>query len=92
MIAQRAKIDNPVAEKLVRVAAEIRRQYKTGDLPYAPSVGDLVNWGTLVADGLTPALAAEETIIALTADDPEVQNNVRRVVRMVVGDAKAGAK
>ena len=92
MIAQRAKIDSPVAEKLVRVAAEIRRQYKTGDLPYAPSVGDLVNWGTLVADGLTPALAAEETIIALTADDPEVQNNVRRVVRMVVGDAKAGAK
>ncbi|MDG6990654.1 MAG: CbbQ/NirQ/NorQ C-terminal domain-containing protein [Nitrososphaerota archaeon] len=86
MIAQRAKIDNPVAEKLVRVAAEIRRQYKSGDLPYAPSVGDLVNWGTLVADGLTPASAAEETIIALTADDPEVQNNVRRVVKMVVGD------
>ncbi len=92
MIAQRAKIDSPVAEKLVRVAAEIRRQYKTGDLPYAPSVGDLINWGTLVADGLSPATAAEETIIALTADDPEVQNNVRRVVRMVVGDAKAGAK
>ncbi|MDG6991071.1 MAG: CbbQ/NirQ/NorQ C-terminal domain-containing protein, partial [Nitrososphaerota archaeon] len=92
MIAQRAKIGSPVAEKLVRVAAEIRRQYKTGDLPYAPSVGDLVNWGTLVADGLTPALAAEETIIALTADDPEVQNNVRRIVRMVVGDAKAGSK
>ncbi|MDG6982844.1 MAG: CbbQ/NirQ/NorQ C-terminal domain-containing protein [Nitrososphaerota archaeon] len=92
MIAQRAKVDNPVAEKLVRVAAEIRRQYKAGDLPYAPSVGDLVNWGTLVADGLTPAAAAEETIIALTADDPEVQNNVRRVVRMVVGDAKAGAR
>ncbi len=92
MIAQRAKIDNPVAEKLVRVAAEIRRQYKTGDLPYAPSVGDLINWGTLVADGLSPAAAAEETIIALTADDPEVQNNVRRIVRMVVGDAKAGEK
>ncbi|MDG6990999.1 MAG: CbbQ/NirQ/NorQ C-terminal domain-containing protein [Nitrososphaerota archaeon] len=92
MIAKRAKIDSPVAEKLVRVAAEIRRQYKSGDLPYAPSVGDLVNWGTLVADGLTPAVAAEETIIALTADDPEVQNNVRRVVRMVVGDAKPEAR
>ena len=86
MIAQRAKIDRSVAEKLVRVAAEVRRQYKAGDLPYAPSVGDLVNWGTLVADGLTPAAAAEETIVALTADDPEVQNSVRRVVRMVVGD------
>ena len=76
----------------MRVAAEIRRQYKAGDLPYAPSVGDLVNWATLVADGLTPALAAEETIIALTADDPEVQNTVRRVVRMVVGEAKAAPR
>ena len=92
MIANRAHIDQTVAEKIVRVAAEIRRQYKAGDLPYAPSVGDLVNWATLVADGLTPALAAEETIIALTADDPEVQNTVRRVVRMVVGEAKAAPR
>jgi nitric oxide reductase NorQ protein len=92
MVAKRAKVGKPVAEKLVRVAAEIRRQYKAGDLPYAPSVGDLVNWATLVADGLTPAQAAEETIIALTSDDVEVQNMVRRTVMMVVGDAKEGAK
>ena len=92
MIAKRAKIDQAVAEKLVRVSAEIRRQYKAGDLPYAPSVGDLINWATLVADGLTPAQAAEETIIALTADDPEVQNTVRRIVRMVVGEAKAAPR
>lgn len=91
LISRRAKIDSPTAEKLVRVAAEIRRQYKAGDLPYAPSVGDLINWATLVADGLSPSAAAEETIVALTADDPEVQNSVRRVVRMVVGD-KDGAK
>ena len=92
MISKRASIDPSVSEKIVRVAAEIRRQYKAGDLPYAPSVGDLVNWATLVADGLTPAAAAEETVIALTADDPEVQTAVRRVVRMVVGDAKAAPR
>jgi nitric oxide reductase NorQ protein len=88
MISKRAKIDLQVAEKLVRIAAEIRRQYKAGDLPYAPSVGDLVNWATLVADGLTPAQAAEETLVALTSDDIEVQNSVRRVVKMVVGDSR----
>lgn len=91
LVARKAKVDSPTAEKLVRVAAEIRRQYKSGDLPYAPSPGDLINWATLVADGLNPARAAEETVIALTADDPEVQNSVRRIVRMVVGDM-AGPK
>jgi nitric oxide reductase NorQ protein len=66
----------------------MRRRYKAGDLPYAPSVGDLLNWATLVADGLSPMVSSEETIIAVTSDDPEVQNVVRRVVRMVFGDAR----
>jgi MoxR-like ATPase len=88
MIASRSKIDQKVAEQMVRVAAEMRRRYKAGDLPYAPSVGDLLNWATLVADGLSPMVSSEETIIAVTSDDPEVQNVVRRVVRMVFGDAR----
>jgi MoxR-like ATPase len=85
MIAERAKIPLDTAERMTRVAAEMRKRYKNGDLPYAPSVGDLVNWGTLVADGLTPAGAAEETIIAVTSDDQEVQTTVRRIVQMAVG-------
>ena len=85
LIANRTKIARDVAEKIVRVAAEIRKRYKSGDLPYGPSVGDLVNWATLVADGLTPMAAAEETLISLTSDDSEIQRTVRRIVDMVVG-------
>lgn len=92
MVSRMARVDAATAEKIVRVAGETRRQYKAGDLPYAPSVGDLVNWATLVADGLSAARAAEETIIALTSDDVEVQNSVRRVVKMVLGDGKEGTK
>jgi nitric oxide reductase NorQ protein len=89
MIAERAKVPAPVAERMTRVAAEMRKRYKNGDLPYAPSVGDIINWGTLVADGLTPTNAAEDTIIAVTSDDPEVQGTVRRVVQMVFGAGTA---
>ena len=93
LLAERARIPYAVAEKMIRVAAEMRKRYKTGDIPYGPSVGDLINWGTLIADGLSPRAAAEETIISLTSDDPEVQNTVRRIVGMVMGDDdRAGEK
>jgi nitric oxide reductase NorQ protein len=85
MIAERTNIPLPTTERMVRVAADMRKRYKNGDLPYAPSVGDVVNWATLVADGLTPSAAAEETIVSVTSDDPEVQGTVRRVVQMVFG-------
>ena len=91
LLSERVKIPKDVAEKIVRVAAEIRKRYKSGDLPYGPSVGDLVNWATLVADGLTPMAAAEETIISLTSDDAEIQRTVRRIVDMIVGSG-GGAK
>ena len=91
LLSERVKIPKDVAEKIVRVAAEIRKRYKSGDLPYGPSVGDLVNWATLVADGLTPMAAAEETIISLTYDDAEIQRTVRRIVDMIVGSG-GGAK
>jgi nitric oxide reductase NorQ protein len=85
LIAQNAKVPEDVAGKMARVAAETRKRYKNGDLPYAPSVGDLVNWGTLISDGLTPVGAAEETIVSLTSDDAEVQRTVRRIVQLVFG-------
>lgn len=88
MVAKRSGATAEVSEKVVRVAAEMRRRYKAGDLPYAPSVGDLLNWATLIADGVSPIVASEETVVALTSDEAEVQNSVRRIVRMVFGDAK----
>jgi nitric oxide reductase NorQ protein len=85
LVSSRAKVPAGVAQRIVRVAAEMRKRYKAGDIPYAPSVGDLVNWATLVADGLSATAAAEETIVSVTSDDPEVQTSVRRIVQMVFG-------
>jgi len=45
----------------------------------------LINWGTLVSDNMTPMGAAEESIIGLTSDNPEVQSDVRRILEGVFG-------
>jgi len=83
LVAKRSGVDAKAAEKIVRVGAELRRQYKNGDLPYGPSPGDLINWATLVADGCPPIEAAGETIVGTTSDDVEIQAAVRRVVESV---------
>jgi len=82
LLRKRCKLDEDTAYKLVRVGAELRRQYMSGDLPYGPSPGDLINWGVLISDGITPPIAAEETIVAMTSDNNEVQEAVRRVIKM----------
>jgi nitric oxide reductase NorQ protein len=83
MLRKRTKVDQDVAYKIIQAGAELRRQYKSGDLPYGPSLGDLINWATLVYDGTTPMGAAEETIIGLTSDNVEVQADVRRILEAV---------
>jgi len=83
MLMKRATVDEDTAYKVVQVGAELRRQYKAGDLPYGPSLGDLINWATIIHDGNTANYAAEETIIALTSDNVEVQDDVRRVIESV---------
>lgn len=80
LVKKRGNVSEDIAHNIVKVGAELRRQYKSGDLPYGPSPGDLINWAVLVADGCTSAEAAEETIICTTSDDPEVQEMVRRIV------------
>jgi nitric oxide reductase NorQ protein len=91
MLAEQTKIPVDVAEKIVRVAAEMRKRYKTGDLPYGPSVGDLNNWATLIVDGMSPKAAAEETLVSLTSDDAEVQAIVRRIIGMIFGSSGNGS-
>ena len=81
LIQKRSNLSPDTALKVIKVGAELRRQYKNGDLPYGPSPGDLINWGTLISDGSTPQIAAEETIIGTTSDDVEIQDMVRRVVQ-----------
>jgi nitric oxide reductase NorQ protein len=53
LLRKRSSVDKAVALKIVQVGAELRRQYKAGDLPYGPSLGDLINWATLIYDGNT---------------------------------------
>jgi len=83
LIVKRSKIDEDTAYKILRVGAEMRRQYQEGDLPYGPSPGDLINWAVLCNDGVVPIKAAEETLIALTSDAHEIQEEVRRIITSV---------
>ncbi len=83
LVQKRSGVNQDIAHRIVRVGAELRRQYKNGDLPYGPSPGDLINWATLISDGCTPQKAAEETIVGTTSDDVEIQGMVRRVVQAV---------
>jgi nitric oxide reductase NorQ protein len=81
LLQERGGVAKEIALQMVRSAAQLRASYKKGDLPYAPSVGDLINWAKLVADGLDINAAAEETIITTTSDDISTQDSVRRIIR-----------
>ena len=85
LIIDKTGIQKSIAENIVKVGAELRKLYKTGDFPYAPSIGDLVNWAKLMADGSSVKESSEETIIAMTSDDAEVQASVRKIVNAVFG-------
>ena len=88
LVMKKTEISKQIAENIVKVGSELRKQYKTGDFPYAPSIGDLVNWAYLIADGSSIKESSEETIIAMTSDDVDVQNSVRKVVNAVFGQLK----
>jgi len=80
LIQKRSGLDEDTATKIVKAGAELRRQYQTGDLPYGPSPGDLMNWAILIADGSDPITAANESIVGTTSDDLEIQDTVRRII------------
>ena len=81
LIRERCKLSRRVAMQMVTAAAQLRSSYKKGDIPYAPSVGDIINWATLAADGSSILEAAEETIISTTSDDLTTQEVVRRIIK-----------
>jgi len=80
LIVDKGGVNRQTAEKIVKIGSELRKQYKSGELPYGPSIGDLINWAQLITDGSTIQESGEETIIAMTSDDPEVQAMVRKIV------------
>jgi len=81
LVVRLTGIDHTSAEIIIKSGAELRKQYKTGELPYGPSIGDLINWAKVVADGTTIMTAAEETIITLTSDELEVQQIVKKIIQ-----------
>lgn len=85
LVCERTNIDKESSEKIVKIGAKLRAEYQEGDLPYGPSIGDLVNWAKIASDGNSVESAAEETIITLTSDDVEVQEEVRSIVKQICG-------
>ena len=83
LIMEKGDVDEATAERIVQVAAELRLKYKNGDLPYGPSVRDLSNWSQLIADGSSPHEAARQTIVALTSDETDVQDEVMKIIGRV---------
>lgn len=81
LLQERGGVSKEMAMQMVRSAANLRASYKKGDIPYAPSVGDLINWAKLVADGIDIYTAAEETIVTTTSDDIATQDSVRRIIK-----------
>ncbi len=85
LVVAKAGVHWEIAEKLVEVGAKLREEYKTGDLPYAPSIGDLVNWALLISDGETVEASANETIVSMTSDDLEIQDEVSKIIAKIYG-------
>ncbi|MFB5605959.1 MAG: AAA family ATPase [Nitrosarchaeum sp.] len=84
MVSERGGISLKDAETIVKVGAKLREAYKMGDLPYGPSVGDLVNWAKICSDGVDIPTGGDETIVPMTSDDPEVQGEVRQIIKKIM--------
>ncbi|MCV0400661.1 MAG: CbbQ/NirQ/NorQ/GpvN family protein [Nitrosopumilus sp.] len=92
MVSKKGGIPMEDAEIIVKAGAKIRQEYKMGDLPYGPSVGDLVNWAKICSDGMSIIDGGNETLIPMTSDDPEVQDEVRHIVKKIIESHTAAKK
>jgi len=86
LVEKQTGVDTQTAQKIIKVGAKLREEYKTGDLPYGPSVGDLINWARLIADGSSIKDACHETIVAMISDDAEIQKEVVQTVTKIFGE------
>jgi len=85
LVVEKTDVKWDVAEKIVACGAKLREEYKAGDLPYGPSIGDLINWALLISDGTTIEDASNETIVSMTSDDLEVQDDVKKIISKIFG-------
>jgi nitric oxide reductase NorQ protein len=76
--------DEQKVYNMVKAAAELRKLYENGELPMAPSIGNLVCWAKLVAiDDIQVTQAADETIVDTISDDPAIKAIVRHVINSI---------
>ena len=83
LIMKFSNVNEDLANKILRVGAELRMQYLRGDLPYGPSPRDLINWAMICNYDTEPKIAAEETIVSLVSQDIEIQDEVRGIISRV---------
>jgi nitric oxide reductase NorQ protein len=83
LIMHRSGINEETAIKILRVGAELRRQYHAQELFYGPSPRDLINWAILCKYRNGPVQAAESTIIALITDDNDIQESIRKLINNI---------
>ncbi len=84
MVSEKGKIPMIDAETIVKIGSKLRQEYKMGDIPYGPSIVDLVNWGKICSDGASVMEGADETLVPMTSDDPEVQDEVRHIIKKII--------
>jgi len=84
MVSEKGKVSMVDAETLVKIGAKLRQEYKMGDIPYRPSIGDLVNWARICSDGASIVEGGDKTLVPMTSDDQEVQDEVRHIIRKVL--------
>jgi nitric oxide reductase NorQ protein len=84
MVSDKGDVSLSDAEVIVKIGAKLRQEYKMGDIPYGPSIGDLVNWAKICSDGVDIMEGADETIVPMTSDDPEVQDEVRHIIKKIL--------
>jgi len=75
--------DAGLAYKFVKVAAELRRLYEMGEIPLAPSLGNLISWAKLVLDGVSVREAAIDTIVNTISDDPSIQGIIYKIIESI---------
>jgi len=92
MVADRGEIPMVDAETIVKIGAKLRQEYKMGDLPYGPSIGDLVNWAKICSDGSSIMEGGDETLVPMTSDDPEVQDEVRHIIKKILESVASSKK
>jgi len=92
MVSERGDISMVDAETIVKIGAKLRQEYKMGDIPYGPSIGDLVNWAKICSDGASITEGGDETLVPMTSDDPETQDEVRHIIKKVLEGQAASRK